>query len=94
MRRLLPVTMVVALGGFSLAHAQSAPDWQAERGMHGIAPRSDNGHLTTDALGAEVGRGIGPTITREYLASPNLGIERLAALPFLHDGTAIGHRSR
>ncbi|MET0225866.1 MAG: OmpW family outer membrane protein [Dokdonella sp.] len=74
--------------GASLAHAEQAgaeQDWEVKIGAHVVDPKSDNGTLAAGALRTKVGDSWRPTVTLEYRATRNLGIEILAAAPFEHD---------
>jgi len=66
-------------------HAQEAPQWVFKLGVHNVDPKSDNGTLADGALRAEVGSSARPTITAEYLFTPEWGAEILASLQFQHD---------
>ena len=67
------------------SHARADQDWEVKIGVHGVEPRSDNGTLAGGVLRTQVEDAWSPTITLEYFATRNLGIEILAALPFDHD---------
>jgi outer membrane protein len=73
----------VLVSGVPLAHAEQ--DWELKVGAHVVDPKSDNGSLAAHAFRTDVGEAASPTISLEYFATRNLGIEILAALPFEHD---------
>jgi outer membrane protein len=65
--------------------AQTTDPWIVKVGVHDVDPKSDNGNLAGGALAVEVGSSVRPTLSLEYLLTPNIGLEVLAALPFEHD---------
>ncbi len=67
------------------AQALEAGDWLLRGGVHYVSPKSDNGSLADGALDADVGGNARPSATLTYMATANLGIELLAAVPFEHD---------
>lgn len=85
MRRVFLALASALAAGMPLAHAEAEQDWELKIGGHVVDPKSDNGTLAAGALRTNVGDSASPTITLEYYATPNLGIELLAALPFEHD---------
>ena len=66
-------------------HAEETPEWVFKVGVHSVDPKSDNGTLAGGALQADVDSDVRPTITAEYMFTPNWGAEILASLPFQHD---------
>lgn len=87
MKTLLASTFVAALAltGIATAHADEAYPWVFKLGAHVVDPKSDNGALAGGTLRADVDSDIKPTITGEYLFTPNLGLEVLASWPFQHE---------
>jgi outer membrane protein len=67
------------------AHAADNTEWVFKVGVHNVDPKSDNGSLAGGTLKADVGSDVRPTVTAEYLFTPNWGAEVLASLPFQHD---------
>lgn len=67
------------------AFAQDSERWIVKAGVHDVDPKSGNGRLAGGALTVDVGSSTRPTATLEYLLTPNLGIELIAAWPFEHD---------
>ena len=69
------------------ANAADAADgsWLVKVGVHDVDPKSNNGQLAGGALTADVGSSVRPSAMLEYLVTPNLGVELLAAWPFQHD---------
>ncbi len=89
--RFAPIALALVLGGVAApAFAQQAGEWTFGIGAHQVNPKSDNGSLVGGTLDVEVGSSVRPTITAEYFVRDNLGIEVLAALPFLHDVDIAG----
>jgi outer membrane protein len=80
-------TLALALCLAGLATSARADDgsWVVKFGVHEVSPKSDNGQLAGGALKADVGDSARPTVTLEYLVTPNWGVEALAALPFQHE---------
>jgi len=78
--------LALALAAGMAANAQAADDsnWVVKFGVHNVAPKSDNGRLAGGTLKADVGDDARPTVSLEYMATPNWGVEVLAALPFEH----------
>lgn len=76
--------------GIGSAQAAEAGDWTVKFGLHEVAPASSNGTLANGALKTDVGDDFKPSLQVEYLFTPNLGLEVLAALPFKHDVTLNG----
>ncbi|WP_243041303.1 OmpW/AlkL family protein [Dyella sedimenti] len=80
-----------------LAAAQDSPPdayrWVVKVGVHNVDPKSNNGSLADSAFAVDVGNSVRPTGTIEYLLTPNLGIEALAAWPFKHDIRLNGTRA-
>lgn len=77
------LVLALAAGMAANAHADDS-NWVVKFGVHNVAPKSDNGNLAGGTLKADVGDDARPTVTLEYLATPNWGVEVLAALPFEH----------
>lgn len=90
--KLLKSAVAVALVGGLLggvAQAYEAGDWIGRAGAWGVFPKSNN---LTLAPGAEInvddGYSLGFNFT--YMATPNIGIELILALPFKHDVELTG----
>lgn len=79
----LLIALVLALPRIGLADT-SADRWILKLGVHDVDPKSNNGSLAGGALAAEVGSSTRPTLTGEYLITPSLGVELIAAWPFKH----------
>jgi outer membrane protein len=79
--------------GATTAHADETDNWVVKVGLHSVDPKSNNGTLAGGALQTQVGSSVRPTITAEYMLTPNWGIEALAALPFEHDVKLNGVKS-
>lgn len=84
MKLLVPAIALALAAGAPLVHAQDS-NWVVKVGVHSVDPKSDNGTLAGGALKSDVGSDAKPTITAEYLFTPEWGVEVLAALPFEHD---------
>ncbi|MDW4548197.1 OmpW family outer membrane protein [Defluviimonas sp. D31] len=83
---LMPV--ILALAVTAPAHAQSAGDWTLGFGLGYVSPKDDNGLLA--GTPTTVNDDTQVTITAEYFAWDNIGIELLAATPFKHTATIQG----
>lgn len=85
MNKMLPAAIVaaLALAGVGRAHAADT-SWVVKVGAHVVAPTSDNGTLANGAFKVDVGNDTQPTITAEYMFTPNVGLEVLASTPFQH----------
>ncbi len=75
--------LVAAMAG--AAQAGEAGDWVLKFGVHQVTPKSDNGRLAGGTLKTDVGDSARPTVSLEYLVTPNWGMEVLGALPFKHE---------
>lgn len=86
------LVLALVAGMAANAHADDS-NWVVKVGVHNVAPKSDNGRLAGGTLKAEVGDDARPTFTLEYMATPNWGVEVLAALPFEHEVKLNGARA-
>jgi outer membrane protein len=94
MNKMLSAAIVAALAmaGVGRAHAAQG-DWVVKVGVHTVDPKSDNGTLANGAFKVDVGNDTQPTITAEYMFTPNLGFEVLASTPFKHTVRLNGVKS-
>ncbi|MCL2872059.1 MAG: outer membrane beta-barrel protein [Betaproteobacteria bacterium] len=78
--------LVCALAALTLGTigAAQAGDFVVKLGIADVVPKSDNGTLN-GVLKTDVGISTRPSITLEYLFTPNLGVEVLGAWPFRND---------
>ena len=76
--------LALAAGMAANAYADDSA-WVVKFGVHNVAPKDDNGRLAGGTLKADVGDDARPTVSLEYMATPNWGVEVLAALPFEHE---------
>ncbi|MDR0476974.1 MAG: outer membrane beta-barrel protein [Desulfobulbaceae bacterium] len=76
------VTAVLALGAVGAAQAAD-PMFVVKVGIADVEPKSDNGALA--GYQSEISNSVRPSITGEYMITPELGIELLAAWPFHND---------
>jgi outer membrane protein len=77
--------IALAIAAFGMNAQAAEGDWVLKVGVHQVSPKSDNGRLAGGALKADVGDDARPTISLEYLFTPNWGLEVLGALPFQHE---------
>jgi len=83
--RLIGQICASALLAACAASAQADDHWTIEAGAHQVDPRSDTGSLAGGALITDVGSSLRPSAMLEYLVTPSIGIELLAAWPFRHE---------
>lgn len=85
MKVLLPLLIAAAFGTVvtSPAHADTNDNWVARFGVHAVDPKSNNGTLA--GARASVDTSVRPTGSLEYMITPNIGVDLLAAWPFQHD---------
>jgi outer membrane protein len=67
------------------AQALEAGDWLVRAGAGYVSPKSDNGTVDALGLGVEVDSATQLAFNITYMATANLGVELLGALPFTHD---------
>ena len=77
--------LACALSGATIAARAQGTDWVVKVGVHSVDPKFNNGTLAAGALKTDVGSDVKPTITAEYLLSPEWGVEALASLPWEHE---------
>ncbi len=80
------LTAAVLAGGLltGVAQAYEAGNWIGRAGVWGIFPKSDNLDLGGGAV-IDVDNGYSLGINLTYMATPNIGVEVIGALPFKHD---------
>lgn len=95
MKHLLALSLVLAL---SLAPSAYAADtdtgndnWVLRFGAHVVDPKSDSGHLA--GMKTTISNNVRPTVSIEYMLTPNLGIDALAAVPFDHEIRLDGQKA-
>jgi outer membrane protein len=76
----------LTLGVAGLAQAADSK-FVVKLGIAGVIPKSNNGTLNTPlgAFETDIGSSVRPSITFEYLITPNIGVELLGAWPFRND---------
>ncbi len=96
-QRFLCVASMLAVLLPATARAQDAGTndypWLVKLGVHDVDPKSNNGSLAGGAIAADVDSSVRPTVSIEYLFTPHIGIEALAAWPFEHEIKLNGVRS-
>jgi outer membrane protein len=85
MKALLPLFIAAALGAVAApaAHADTNDNWVVRFGAHVVDPKGNNGTLA--GMKATVDSSVRPSASLEYMITPNLGVDVLAAWPFEHD---------
>lgn len=71
----------------SQVHAHEAGSFLLKLGATTVQPKSDNGNVDVGVgtpVKLDVGSNTRPSISLTYMATPNIGIEVLGALPFKH----------
>lgn len=87
-------TLGIALAVLPItALAQDTTNWVVKAGAHDVDPKSNNGRLADDTLSSDVGSSFRPSVMLEYMFTPHLGVEALAAWPFEHDVRLNGTRA-
>ncbi len=85
-KKIAKSALAAALAGGLLAgvaQAYEAGDWIGRVGVWGVFPKSDNLNTPLGTINVDDGYSLGLNLT--YMATPNIGIELIAALPFKHD---------
>lgn len=83
MKTLLPllITACLGLGAATTAHAVDNP-WIVHVGAHVGKPKSNNGQVA--GMRVDVDSATRPTVSIEYLFTPNWSVDLLASAPFKH----------
>lgn len=87
---LLPLLLAAGLAALPAAHAADDA-WVLRFGAHVVDPKSDNGRLA--GLKTSIDSDIKPSISLEYLITPNWGVDVLGALPFKHEVKLAGQKA-
>jgi outer membrane protein len=74
----------LTLGAVGVAQATDSK-FVVKVGIANVIPKSNNGTLYNGALKTDVGNSARPSITFEYMITPNIGVEVLGAWPFRND---------
>ena len=72
----------LALGGTVGATQASASAFVVKVGVADVVPQSNTGSILGGAASLDIGNSVRPSITGEFMITPNLGVELLAAWPF------------
>lgn len=95
MKTLLPLSIALALAIVPMAHAAdndaSTDNWVVRFGAHVVNPKADNGHLA--GMKTSITSNVRPTASIEYMLTPNIGFDALAAVPFRHDVRLNGQKA-
>jgi len=85
MKVLLSLAMAAALGAVvaPAAHADTNDNWVVRFGAHAVDPKSHNGDLA--GASSSISTSVRPSASLEYMITPNIGVDVLAAWPFQHD---------
>lgn len=83
MKALLPLVIAAAFGAIAAPAAHADDNWVVRFGAHAVDPKNNNGTLA--GARSNVSTSVRPTGSLEYMITPNLGVDLLAAWPFQHD---------
>jgi outer membrane protein len=83
---------MLALGTTGAAQAADSK-FVVKTGIAGVITKSNNGTLANGVYKADVGNSVRPSITFEYMITPNIGVEVLGAWPFRNDIKLNGEKS-
>ena len=74
----------LALGGTVGATQASASAFVVKVGVADVVPQSNSGSVSAlgDTFNVDIGNSVRPSVTGEFMITPNLGVELLAAWPF------------
>lgn len=67
------------------SHAHEAGDVILKVGVSTVSPRSNNGRVADDSIKLGINDNSRPSFSVTYMATRNIGIDLLAAVPFKHD---------
>lgn len=88
MKVLLPLALVAALGAVVAPAAHADDNWVVRFGVHDVVPKDNPGSLA--GAKSDISSSARPSASLEYLITPNLGVDLLAAWPFQHDVKLAG----
>ncbi|WP_049623444.1 OmpW/AlkL family protein [Frateuria defendens] len=92
MKPLLPLLVAVGLAAGAVSASAHADDnWVLRFGAHVVDPKSDNGRLA--GMKSRIDSDVKPSISLEYLITPNWGVDVLGALPFKHEVKLAGQKA-
>lgn len=72
------------------ALAHEAGDWLVKLGVTHVEPKSSNGSVADGAVRLDIDGSTRPSFSVTYMATRNIGVELLGAVPFKHDIGAKG----
>ncbi|MCX5592147.1 OmpW/AlkL family protein [Alcaligenes endophyticus] len=83
---LKPVLLSATLCLIPLANSQAheSGDWLLKVGVTNVSPKSNNGSLANGTVDLDVKSSTRPSFSITYMATKNIGVELLGALPFKH----------
>jgi len=82
MKALLPLALAATLGALVAPSAHADDNWVVRFGVHAVDPKSDNGTLA--GARSSVSTSVRPSVSMEYMFTPNLGVDLLAVWPEQH----------
>ncbi|MCL2791186.1 MAG: outer membrane beta-barrel protein [Desulfobulbus sp.] len=81
-------SLTLNIAGAAQADQATDTKFVVKLGVADVMPKSNNGTLV--GLDADVGSSARPSLTLEYMITPNIGVELLAAWPFCNDVSLAG----
>ena len=93
--KLLAFTLIIAvltLGAVGTAQADDSK-FVVKLGIADVQPKPNNGTLADGAFSVDIGNSFRPSVTLEYLITPNIGVEVLGAWPFNNDIKLNGNKA-
>ena len=95
MKTLLPLSLALALSLAPTVHATDTDsangNWVIRFGAHVVDPKNDNGRLA--GMNATISSNARPTASIEYMLTPAVGVDALAAIPFRHEVRLDGSKA-
>ncbi len=82
---------IICTGAVGASAQDADGPWVLRVGAHEVEPTSSNGYLA--GAKTSIGSSTRPTFSIEYMLTPQLGFEALAALPFKHTLRLNGQRA-
>lgn len=86
------LSAVLCMAPLATSQAHEAGDWLLKVGVTNVSPKSNNGSLANGTVDLDVKSSTRPSFSITYMATKNIGVELLGALPFKHSlNSNLGH---